>query len=90
MPSVAHPGPPTMQSREPRFDDIPPPPPYEMPRRHNMPQEMSMDFNNNVMFKLIVILWILSSTVCNIAVTIHTIYIYEWHKDTMGVLRVLD
>lgn len=49
-----------------------------------------MDFNNNVMFKLIVILWILSSTVCNIAVTINTIYIYEWHKDTMGVLRVLD
>lgn len=78
-----------MQPREPRFDDVPPPP-YEMRRSQTFSQDMHMDFNNNVMFKLIVILWILSSTVCNIAVTINTIYIYEWHKDTMGVLRVLD
>ena len=85
---MARADPPTMQPREPRFDDIPPPA-YEMPRRQTLSQEMNVDFNN-VMFKLIVILWILSSTVCNIAVTIHTIYIYEWHKDTMGVLRVLD
>lgn len=90
MHSVTRASPPTMQPREPRFDDVPPPPPYEMPRRQTFSQDMQMDFNNNVMFKLIVILWILSSTVCNIAVTINTIYIYEWHKDTMGVLRVLD
>ena len=89
MHSVQRPDPTTMQPREPRFDDVPPPP-YEMPRRQTFSQEVQMDFNNNVMFKLIVILWILSSTVCNIAVTINTIYIYEWHKDTMGVLRVLD